>query len=118
VGFSPGIRLAQALQLAEVTQTRSPSMKSILTSFCLAGLLFAAVPAVSAHAEAAKAEAAAPKVFTSPQKVGSKATCPVTGDAFTIAKDTVHAEHKGKHVYFCCPGCKKTFDKDPDKYTK
>jgi YHS domain-containing protein len=95
-------------------------MKSLLTSFCLAGLLVAAVPARAGAAkpEAAKAEATAPKVFTSAQKVGTKATCPVTGEEFTIAKDTVHVEHKGKHVYFCCPGCKKAFDKDPEKYTK
>ncbi len=94
-------------------------MKSILTSLCLAGLLFSAVPAASAYAAEAKAgDASAPKVFTSAQKVGTKATCPVTGEQFTIAKNTLHAEHKGKHVYFCCPGCKKDFDKDPDKYTK
>lgn len=93
-------------------------MKTLLIPFCLTGLLFAATPAVTAHADEAKAEAAAPKVFTSPQKVGTKATCPVTGEHFTIAKDTMHVEYKGKHVYFCCPGCKKTFDKDPDKYTK
>lgn len=93
-------------------------MKSILTSLSLAGLLLTAVPAVSARADEAKAAAAAPKVFTSPQKVGTKATCPVTSETFTIAKDTLHVEYKGKHVYFCCPGCKKSFDKDPDKYTK
>jgi YHS domain-containing protein len=93
-------------------------MKSILTSFWLAGLLFSAVPAVSAYAAEAKAEAAPPKVFTSAQKVGTKATCPVTGEEFAIATDTLHVEYKGKHVYFCCPGCKKSFDKDPDKYTK
>ena len=57
-------------------------------------------------------------MFSSPQKEGTKATCPVTGEEFTIAKNTVHVEYKGKHVYFCCPGCKKAFDKDPDKYTK
>jgi YHS domain-containing protein len=101
-------------------------MKSILASFCLAGLLFAAAPSAqageakkeAAKAEPAKTEAAPPKVFTSPQKEGTKATCPVTGEQFTIDKGTLHAEHKGKHVYFCCPGCKKSFDKDPDKYTK
>lgn len=93
-------------------------MKSILTSLGLAGLLFTAVPAMSAHADEAKAAASAPKVFTSAQKLGTKATCPVTGESFTIAKDTLHVEYKGKHVYFCCPGCKKSFDKDPDKYTK
>ncbi len=93
-------------------------MKSTLTSLCLAGLLFTAVPAPSAHADETKTEASAPKVFASPQKVGTKATCPVTGEQFTIDKNTLHQEYKGKHVYFCCPGCKKSFDKDPDKYIK
>jgi len=93
-------------------------MKSILTSFCLAGLLLSTVPAMSANADEAKAEATAPNVFSSAQKVGTKATCPVTGEQFAIAKNTLHVEYKGKHVYFCCPGCKKSFDKDPDKYTK
>lgn len=101
-------------------------MKSILTAFVLAAFVGVIAPAPSANAaepgKAAAAKAAtakAPaKVFTSPQKVGTKATCPVTDEEFTIAKDTVHVEHKGKHVYFCCPGCKKSFDKDPEKYTK
>jgi len=96
-------------------------MKSILTALVFAGFAFAATPAVQAKpAEPAKAESkqAAPKVFSSPQKEGTKASCPITGDEFVIAKDTVHAEYKGKHVYFCCPGCKKSFDKDPEKYTK
>ncbi|HEX7500763.1 MAG TPA: YHS domain-containing protein, partial [Polyangia bacterium] len=80
-----------------------------------------ATPTTPARAvEAAKTEAkqAAPKVFSSPQKEGTKASCPVTGEEFTIAKDTMHAEYKGKYVYFCCAGCKKSFDKDPEKYTK
>jgi YHS domain-containing protein len=96
-------------------------MKSILTALILAGFAFVTTPSTPAKAaEAAKAEAqpGAPKVFSSPQKEGTKATCPVTGEAFTIDKKTVHAEFKGKHVYFCCGGCKKDFDKDPAKYTK
>jgi YHS domain-containing protein len=97
-------------------------MKSILTAFILAAFVGVVAPAPSAQAaepaKAAAAKQAPPKVFTSPQKVGTKATCPVTDEQFTIAKDTVHVEYKGKHVYFCCPGCKKTFDKDPEKFTK
>lgn len=96
-------------------------MKSILTLLILAGFTFAATPPLQAESTAAPASVASqapPKVFTSPQKEGTKATCPVTGEQFTIAKDTVHAEHKGKYVYFCCAGCKKDFDKDPVKYTK
>ena len=95
-------------------------MKSILTALCLAGFIFAVAPVVQAKsADDTKAAAkAAPKVFASPQKEGIKATCPVTGEEFTIAKNTVHAEYKGKHVYFCCAGCQKAFDKDPEKYMK
>jgi YHS domain-containing protein len=25
-------------------------------------------------------------------------------------------EHKGKTYYFCCPGCKASFSRDPEKY--
>ena len=28
----------------------------------------------------------------------------------------ITSEYKGKKYYFCAPGCKKAFDKDPDKY--
>ena len=96
-------------------------MKSILTVLVLAGFTLAGSPIATAKpADTSKTEAkeVAPKVFSSPQAVGTKATCPVTGEQFTIAKDTIHVENKGKHVYFCCGGCKKAFDKDPDKYTK
>ena len=26
------------------------------------------------------------------------------------------SEYKGKNYYFCAPGCKKQFDKDPERY--
>ena len=28
------------------------------------------------------------------------------------------SEYKGKKYYFCAPGCKRMFDKDPAKYSK
>jgi len=28
------------------------------------------------------------------------------------------SEYKGKTYYFCAPGCKAAFDKDPEKYLK
>ena len=64
------------------------------------------------HAEANDA----PSVFDSAQKVGAKASCPISGESFTISAATAHSEYKGKHVYFCCPGCKTQFDKNPEKY--
>ena len=28
----------------------------------------------------------------------------------------LYTKYKGKKVYFCCPGCKEMFEKEPDKY--
>ncbi len=28
------------------------------------------------------------------------------------------SEYQGKTYYFCSPGCKKSFDKEPEKYLK
>ena len=28
----------------------------------------------------------------------------------------ITSEYKGKKYYFCAPGCKKVFDKNPEKY--
>jgi len=39
--------------------------------------------------------------------------CPVM--AAPINKD-LYTEYKGEKVYFCCPGCKQEFEKDPEKY--
>lgn len=39
--------------------------------------------------------------------------CPVMGGAIDKQYFT---EYKGKTVYFCCPGCKPEFEKDPEKY--
>jgi YHS domain-containing protein len=64
------------------------------------------------------AKSDAPKVFDSAQPVGTKATCPVMGGPVVVAEDTQHSEYKGKHVYFCCAGCKPQFDADPEKYLK
>ena len=40
-------------------------------------------------------------------------TCPVMEGP--INKE-IYTEYKGKKVYFCCPGCKEKFEKEPDKY--
>jgi YHS domain-containing protein len=41
--------------------------------------------------------------------------CPVLGG--NVNKQ-VYADYKGKRVYFCCEGCDKEFNKDPEKYMK
>jgi YHS domain-containing protein len=39
--------------------------------------------------------------------------CPIMGGK--ILKD-VFVEYKGQKVYFCCAGCEKSFNEDPEKY--
>ena len=96
-------------------------MKSVLKALCIALLTVTTLPVAFAAETPTPAKAQnplAPKAFASAQKEGSKATCPVMGEAFVIDKATRHSVYKGKHVYFCCPGCKAKFDKDPEKYLK
>ena len=41
--------------------------------------------------------------------------CKMTVDPKTAP---AKAEYKGKTYYFCAPGCKVAFEKDPEKYLK
>ena len=47
-----------------------------------------------------------------PQTIEQK-ICPVMEGP--INKE-IYTEYKGKKVYFCCPGCKEKFEKEPGKY--
>jgi Cu(I)/Ag(I) efflux system membrane fusion protein len=53
------------------------------------------------------------KAGKSPAK--SQSTCPVMGGKINRK---LFADHGGKRVYFCCPGCKPEFRKDPERYLK
>lgn len=78
-----------------------------------------AAPALAQHDHghpAKEAPAAAPMAFDAPPAVGTKATCPVTGEEFTVAADTARSEFEGRHYVFCCPACKPKFDADPHRY--
>ena len=61
-----------------------------------------------------KSEPAAP---AETKQVASEAseqtTCPVMDGK--INKE-LYTEYKGKKVYFCCPGCKEKFEKEPETY--
>ena len=50
------------------------------------------------------------------EEVGKEAVCPVKGDTFKVTAKTLSASYKGRVYYFCCPGCKKPFIKNPEKY--
>jgi YHS domain-containing protein len=94
---------------------------AVLVLFVVLALAFATVGLAEEghdHSKHKHENAVAPKVFDSPQKIGTKATCPVLGNEFVIHQDTLHSEYQGKHVYFCCAMCKPQFDKEPEKYLK
>ena len=41
---------------------------------------------------------------------------PVCGMEVDVHKAAAASEYKGKKYYFCAVGCKKAFDRDPEKY--
>jgi Cu+-exporting ATPase len=81
----------------------------------------AAAPAAADHCagESEKAQAptgadaAVPALFEAAPAVGTKVRCPVSGEVFTVAENTARGEYNGKHVAFCCPGCKGRFEANP-----
>jgi len=43
---------------------------------------------------------------------------PVCGMKVNVGQAAATSVHEGKTYYFCNPGCKKTFDAAPAKYTR
>lgn len=48
--------------------------------------------------------------------VGDTSSCPVSGEEFDIDESSPKVEHAGKTYYFCCKGCAKKFQADPQKF--
>lgn len=59
--------------------------------------------------------AAPPPMIDMPLAGKSQVSCPVQGGK--INKE-LYADYKGERIYFCCAGCDKEFNKDPEKYLK
>jgi YHS domain-containing protein len=87
-------------------------MKKTLIVMLIAATAFAVAAVAFATDDAAKP----PTSFDKPQAAGVKATCPVMNSAFTIDDKTPSSQYQGRYYYFCCAGCKASFDKDPAKY--
>jgi xanthine dehydrogenase accessory factor len=41
---------------------------------------------------------------------------PVCGMAVVAVEQTPHVDHTGRRVYFCCDGCRTSFERDPHRY--
>jgi YHS domain-containing protein len=48
----------------------------------------------------------------------AQAKDPVCGMTVDTETTTITSEYKGRTYYFCAPGCKKSFDRDPEKYLR
>ncbi len=73
---------------------------------------------VAPAAVAAPVPTAPPAAAAATPVVGAaeEATCPVSGEKFKPTADTPRSDYKGKSYAFCCAGCKKKFDADPEKF--
>lgn len=59
----------------------------------------------------------AKKALPSNKNAQGKLICPVMKVVVSKpTKEAGHSDYKGKRYYFCCAGCKPTFDKNPAKY--
>ncbi len=43
-------------------------------------------------------------------------TCPVMKNDEVVGSNTKYSDHNGQRYYFCCPGCKPAFEKNPEIY--
>jgi len=48
--------------------------------------------------------------------LNQEARDPVCGMTVSVATAKYKSEYQGRAIYFCCAGCKQTFDKQPGKY--
>lgn len=48
--------------------------------------------------------------------LGDISRCPVSGEVFEVTADATFVEHEGQNVYFCCPGCIRRFQRDPERW--
>jgi xanthine dehydrogenase accessory factor len=54
--------------------------------------------------------------LVAPEPAVATAVDPVCGMAVAAVEDAPHVEHDGRVVYFCCDGCRATFEQDPARF--
>jgi xanthine dehydrogenase accessory factor len=62
------------------------------------------------------AEWPAPEQAIRPAAAPEQAIDPVCGMSVAVAEARYTYEYQGQTYYFCCPGCKTTFRKEPERY--
>src|SRR5215472_4692692 len=92
--------------LAELVQLRA------------SGALAGAAPAATAAAPATGTTGATAAGSTQPAADPAEATDPVCGMTVPATPASRPLIHDGVTYYFCCPGCRQQFEKDPAAYAK
>ena len=77
--------------------------------------------AVSIIAEIIQTQKHCPPESCRHEEFGSKEVSqspidPVCGMAVDASESAYQSEYEGKSLYFCCAGCKQTFDRQPERY--
>lgn len=122
VGWAPPAGFLNELRAARkklATQT-PPSPATAIRTTRKTAAAGCCAPAASAKSQRATAKRTIGKAGSAaaPAKQAA-AQCPVTGERIAlITSATAKSTFQGKTYYFCCPGCKPKFDKDPAKYVK
>jgi xanthine dehydrogenase accessory factor len=73
---------------------------------------------VQLRASGALAEVPAPRGARSSELQLAEAVDPVCGMTVMAGPSAMPLTHDGRAYYFCCAGCRRTFEKDPDAYVK
>ena len=84
-----------------------------LTIFFLVSMIILTIFSMAGCKEKSEPEQVAETIEEAAVEVIEQTKCPVMNG--TINKE-LFTEYKGKKVYFCCPGCKEQFLKEPEKY--
>lgn len=93
-----------------VTQKRLEGKPAFTTDYAGVRYGFAAE-------ESLKEFLAGPELFAAP--ANESLTCPVMKvDLASAAQASDYSDHKGVRYYFCCLGCRATFEADPEKFAK
>jgi xanthine dehydrogenase accessory factor len=75
-----------------------------------------ASPPLPAAAAATPAGIEAPTDAAGTESGPASAVDPVCGMSVPALESSLHLEHNGITVYFCSPGCRAAFRKDPERY--
>jgi len=92
------------------------NLSLIVLAGALSALAFTSTPAAAQGCCGGAAACPVAAADTAAAKPDLLKTCPVSGEKLGEMGDAYTFTYKDQEVKLCCKGCKKDFDKNPDKY--